>query len=44
MCTFYYPSGKTGALFFLREQIYTSGSTFMKKIKTFFCHYISMPW
>ena len=38
------PSGTRGALFFLWEQMYTSGSTFIKKIKPFVCHYISMPW
>ena len=32
------------AVFFLREQMYTSGSTFVKKIKLFVYHYISMPW
>ena len=37
------PSGRRGALFFLWEQMYTSGSTFIKKIKPFVCHYISMP-
>ena len=36
------PSGRRGALYFLREQMYTSGSTFIKKIKSFVCHYISM--
>ena len=43
MCTFAVPSGRRGRLFFLREQMYTSGSTF-KKIKSFACHYISMHW
>ena len=38
------PSGTRGALFFLWEQMYTSGSTFIKKIKPFVFHYISMPW
>ena len=37
------PSGRSGALCFLWEQMYTSGSTFIKKIKPFVCHYISMP-
>ena len=37
------PSGRRGALFFLWEQMYTSGSTFIKKIKPFVCHCISMP-
>ena len=37
------PSGRRGALFFLRGQMYTSGSTFIKKIKPFVYHYISMP-
>ena len=37
------PSGRRGALFFLWEQMYTSGSTFIKKIKPVVCHYISMP-
>ena len=37
------PSGRTGALFFLWEQMYTSDSTFIKKIKPFVCYYISMP-
>ena len=37
------PSGTWGSLFFLWEQMYTSGSTFIKKIKPFICHYISMP-
>ena len=26
------------------EQMYTFGSTFIKKIKSSVCHYISMPW
>ena len=30
-------------LFFLRGQIYTSGSTFIKKIEPFACHYINLP-
>ena len=34
-------SAGRGALF-LWEQIHTSGSTFIKKIKHFVCHYISM--
>ena len=29
------PSGRRGALFFQWEQMYTSGSTFIKKIKSF---------
>ena len=37
------PSERRGALFFLWKQMYTSGSTFIKKIKRFVCHYISMP-
>ena len=37
------PSGRRGALFFLWEQMYTSRSTFIKKIKPFVCHYITMP-
>ena len=37
------PSGRRGALFFLWEQMYTSGSTFIKKIKPVVCHSISMP-
>ena len=37
------PSGRRGALFFLRGQMYTSGSTFIKKIEPFIYHYISMP-
>ena len=36
-------SGRKGALFLLWEQMYTSGSTFIKEIKTFVCRYISMP-
>ena len=28
---------------FLREQMYASGSTFIKKMKGFVCHHISMP-
>ena len=32
-----------GTLFFLWEQMYISGSAFIKKIKPFACHYISMP-
>ena len=35
--------GRRGALFFLREQMHTSSSTFIKKIKPFVCRYISMP-
>ena len=31
------------AHFFLWEQMYTSRSTFIKKIKPFVCHYITMP-
>ena len=34
MCTFTVPSGRGGALFFLRGQMYTSGSTFIKKIES----------
>ena len=37
------PSGRRGAVFFLCKQMYTSGSTFIKKIKPFVCYYISMP-
>ena len=38
-------SGREGALFFMWEQMmYTSDRTFIKKIKPFACHYISMPW
>ena len=37
------PPGRRSALFFLWEQMYTSGSTFIKKIKPVVCHYISMP-
>ena len=37
-------SGRRSAFFFLWEQMYTSGSTFIKKIKPFVCHYIGMPW
>ena len=37
------PSGRRGALFFQWEQMHTSGSTFIKKIKPLVCHYISMP-
>ena len=36
-------SGRRGALFFLWEQMYTSDSTFIKMIKHFVCHCISMP-
>ena len=36
-------SGRRGALFFLWDQMYISGSTFIKKIKPFVCHYVSMP-
>ena len=36
------PSGRRGALFFLMEQMYSSGRTFIKKINSFLCHYISM--
>ena len=32
------PSRRRGALFFLWEQMYTSASTFIKKIKTFLFH------
>ena len=38
------PSGRRGTFFFLWEQMYTSGCTFIKKIKPFVSHYISMPW
>ena len=38
------PSGRRGALFFLWEQTYTFGSTFIENSKPFVCHYISMPW
>ena len=37
------PSGRRGAFFFLRGHMYRSGSTFIKKIEPFICHYISMP-
>ena len=37
------PSGRRGALFLLRRQIYKSGSAFIKKIESFFYHCISMP-
>ena len=37
------PLGRRGALLFLWEQMCTSGSTFIKKIKLFVCHFISMP-
>ena len=40
---FIVPSGRRGARFFLREQMYTSGSTFIKKTKPFVCHYIIRP-
>ena len=36
------PSGRRDELFFLWEQMYTSGSTFIKKIKPFVCHYIGI--
>ena len=36
------PSRRRDALFFLWEQMCTSGSTFTKKIKTFVCYYISI--
>ena len=36
------PSGRIGTVFFLWQQMYTSGSTFIKKIKPLVCHYISM--
>ena len=44
------PSGRRGALFFLREQMYASSSTFIsdntfiRNIKPFVCNYTSMPW
>ena len=41
---FIVPSARRGALLFLWEQMYTSSSTFIKKIKPFVCHYSSMPW
>ena len=31
-------------LFFLRGQVYTSGSTFIKNIEHFTCHHIRMSW
>ena len=37
------PSERRGALFFLWEHMYTSGSTFIKKIKPVVCHYTSIP-
>ena len=37
------PSGTRGAVFFLWELMYTSGSTFIKRIKPSVCHYISAP-
>ena len=37
------PSGRKNALFFLQKQEAHSGSTFIKKIKPFVCHYVSMP-
>ena len=37
------PSGRRGALFFLKGLMYTYRSTFVRKTKPFFCHYISMP-
>ena len=40
MSTFYYLLRNN---FFLRGQMYTAGSTFIKKIEPFVCHYISMP-
>ena len=36
-------SGRRAAFFFLWEQMYTSGSTFIKQTKPVICHYISMP-
>ena len=36
------PSGRRGAPFFLREQMYISGSTFIKKIKAF--DNLLRPW
>ena len=38
------PSGRRGVSFFLWEQMYTSSSTLIKKIKPFVCNYIGMPW
>ena len=38
------PSGRKAALFFLLEQMYTSGSTFIKNIKPFIFHYTSISW
>ena len=37
ICTFYVSSGRRGAFFFLRKQIYTSDSTVIKKIEPFPC-------
>ena len=36
------PSGRRGALFFLRAQANTFSSTSIKKIQIFFSHYITM--
>ena len=36
------PSEKRGAFFFLSGQMYSSGSTFIKKIESLLCRYISM--
>ena len=38
------PSGTRGALLFLWEQMCTSGSTFIKNIKPFICHYIILVY
>ena len=40
---FIVPSGRGRAFFFLSGQMYTSGSTFIKKIEPFVCHYNSVP-
>ena len=48
MCRFYCPLRKLNCLLLLDGtdvhiwQMYTSGSTFIKKIKSFFCHYIGI--
>ena len=40
---FIVPSGRRGSLFFLKTQMYTFSSTFIKKIWNLCLHYVTMP-
>ena len=39
-----HPPGRRAALFLLKEQMFASGTTFIKNIKPFIWQFISMPW